>query len=91
MKSREALFSAFFMPINLPTLPKSGYIDMRATFFFLFFFFGGFIVLYSQNESAYSERDHQLKLKSDVFTSEPDFKKAQQFFLEKQWDFYFGV
>ena len=44
------------------------------------------LLSFSQMKREYGEFEKILKQKSDLYINEPNFKKAQSFFLEKEWD-----
>ncbi len=52
----------------------------------IFFFLLIPILLFSQKKVPATNFQIAIKNKSDVFTIEPNFKKAQYFFLQKEWD-----
>ncbi len=53
---------------------------------FLFFFLTIPLVLFSQQEKNMTVLKKRIKTKSDKFIGEPNFNKAQSFFLHKEWD-----
>lgn len=65
---------------------KVSLMKVKPTFITYFFFLMIPIVLFSQEEKELSPFQKELKDVTDEFANAPDFKKAQAFFLEQQWD-----
>lgn len=52
----------------------------------LFSFLANFLFVFSQNIENTTIFEEEIKNRSSQFMNEPNFKKAQLFFLEKNWD-----
>lgn len=65
---------------------KNNHVMLKPTIFYCFFFIVFPFLLMSQEESEMKTFVGEIKKKSEVYKDKINFRKAQSFFLKKEWD-----